>query len=86
MKHSLQFLICITLSYTVFAQQMKGWQLDKMPAGLETDYALSSLPPHLRNKATVYLLDPMKCYYKTRQGTNGFFVFLKRTHWQCFEF
>jgi len=38
-------LVCLT---SVFAQQTKSWLLDKMPADLETEYALSALPPHLR--------------------------------------
>ncbi|MHA4809013.1 hypothetical protein ACX0G9_12945 [Flavitalea flava] len=29
-----------------------------MPVSLETDFALSALPAHLREGATVYLLDP----------------------------
>ena len=37
-----------------------SWQLDKMPPDLETELALSALPPHLRAGATVYLLDPAK--------------------------
>lgn len=54
------------------AQQAVGFQLDKMPADLETALALSALPPHLRSGATVYLLDPNKGYYAVRRGTNGF--------------
>lgn len=34
-----------------YAQDTKGWQLEKMPADLETDYALSALPLSL---TTVY--------------------------------
>src|SRR6516225_4636056 len=76
-------LVCLT---SVFAQQTKSWLLDKMPADLETEYALSALPPHLREHATVYLLDPEKGYYMARQGTNGFFTFVNRTEWEHEEF
>ena len=57
-----------------------------MPVDLETDYALSALPPHLRNDATVYLLDPQKGYYVGRQGSNGYICFLARTEWEWDEF
>jgi hypothetical protein len=60
--------------------------LEKMPVDLETDYALSALPPHLRAGATVYLLDPAKGYYIARQGTNGFATFVCRTNWEWGEF
>lgn len=53
---------------------------------IETDFALSALPPHLRNAATVYLLNPAKGYYIARQGTNGFVCFIARTEWEWAEF
>ena len=68
------------------AQPADGWQLDKMPADLETDFALSALPPRLRAGATVYLLDPAKGYYIGRKGTNGFICFITRTNWEWAEF
>lgn len=74
----------IVCSSTVAHSQ--DWLLDKMPADLETDFALSSLPPHLRGGATVYLLDPKKGYYISRQGTNGFSVYVNRTEWERSEF
>ena len=69
-----------------FAQGTSDWHLDKMPVDLETDYALSALPPHLRNEATVYLLDPQKGYYVGRQGSNGYICFISRTEWEWSEF
>lgn len=60
--------------------------LEKMPVDLETDFALSALPPHLRDGATVYLLDPKKGYYISRQGTNGFICYIERTSWEWAEF
>src|SRR5215469_3707980 len=68
------------------AQEQKGWQLEKMPTDLERDYALSALPPHLREHATVYLLDPQKGYYMDRQGTNGFSAFVNRTEFERANF
>jgi hypothetical protein len=70
-----------------FAQQKTdGWLLDKMPAELETEYALSALPQHLREGATVYLLDPEKGYYLARKGTNGFSAIVNRTQFDWIDF
>lgn len=68
------------------SQDPASWKLEKMPADLETDYALSSMPPYVRNGATVYLLDPEKGFYVARQGTNGFICFVARTDWPSGEF
>ena len=67
-------------------QTANDWKLEKMPADLETDFALSALPPQLRGAATVYLLDPDKGYYISRPGTNGFACFIARTEWEWAEF
>jgi len=69
-----------------FAQKPADPKLDKMPVALETDYALSSLPPQLRPGATIYLLDPAKGYYIARKGSNGFICFVMRTAWEWAEF
>src|ERR1700722_10674322 len=69
-----------------FAQGTSDWHLEKMPVDLETDYALSALPPHLRQDATVYLLDPQKGYYVGRQGSNGYIAFVSRTEWEWADF
>ncbi|HEV2353655.1 MAG TPA: hypothetical protein VGR89_05395 [Puia sp.] len=61
-------------------------RLDKMPADLETQLALSALPASLRAAATVYLLDPSKGFYIARRGTNGFVCFVSRTEWEWGEF
>jgi len=91
MKNSLYFATSIIASLVLYsldgnAQQTQGWLVEKMPADLETDFALSALPPHLREQATVYLLDPRKGYYLARQGTNGFSTFVNRTEFERMEF
>ena len=68
------------------AQKTKDTLLEKWPVDLETDFALSSLPRHLQSRATVYLLDPQKGYYVSRQGSNGFICFISRTEWEWEEF
>jgi hypothetical protein len=85
-KHFFQFIIFIAISSGAFAQQNKDWLLDKMPPDLEMDYALSALPPELRDGATVYLLEPNKGYYLARKGTNGFSTYVNRTEWERAEF
>jgi hypothetical protein len=75
----LSFILFISIQS--FAQSA-DWQLEKMPVALETDFALSALPPQLRDGATVYLLDPAKGYYVARKGSNGFICFITRTDWE----
>ncbi len=82
----ISLVVIAFLSLRGFAQDPAGWKLEKMPAELETDFALSSLPPYVRNGATVYLLDPEKGYFVARQGKNGFICFLLRTDWESGEF
>ena len=61
-------------------------KLEKMPESLEARLALSALPPHLRDGATIYLLDPAKGYMVNRRGTNGFSCFVMRTEWMWPKF
>jgi hypothetical protein len=86
MKRVLFFIVIIFFSTQNFAQTTAAWKLEKMPVDLETDYALSALPPHLRKDATVYLLDPNKGYYVGHNGSNGYICFISRTEWEWSEF
>ena len=54
-------------------------KIDPLPRDLEMQLALSALPPHLRDNATVYVLNPDKGFELARQGTNGFHAFVART-------
>lgn len=60
--------------------------LDRMPAALETDFALSALPPALRAEAAVYLLDPATGYVLTRDGTSGIACLVERTVWEMGDY
>jgi hypothetical protein len=60
--------------------------LERMPHDLEVQFALSALPPHLRDHASVYLLDPGKGYLVDRTGTNGFSCLVERTEWARIDF
>jgi hypothetical protein len=85
-QQALFFFAILFSAAQSFAQKSVAPKLDKMPVGLETDYALSALPPQLRPGATVYLLDPAKGYYVARKGSNGFICFVMRTAWEWGEF
>ena len=54
-------------------------KIEPLPRDLEMQLALSALPPHLRDNATVYVLNPDKGFKVARQGTNGFHAFVART-------
>lgn len=56
--------------------------LQSMPRGLETAFALSAAPLHLRDSAGAYLLDPARGYFEARAGTNGFQCLVARTEWE----
>jgi hypothetical protein len=60
--------------------------LKKMPVSLEVRLALSALPPTLREKASVYVLDPAKGYMPERAGSNGQSCFVGRTEWKFADY
>lgn len=60
--------------------------IDRMPPQLETQYALSALPPALREHASVQLLDPGKGYRLSRQGSSGVTCIVQRTVWEMADF
>jgi len=51
-------------------------KIEPLPRDLEIQLALSALPPHLRDHATVYVLNPDKGFEVARTGTNGFHAFV----------
>jgi hypothetical protein len=60
--------------------------LDAMPAKLETQFALSAAPPALRDRASVYLLDPKKGYFLSKQGSSGLACIVQRTDWEVADY
>jgi hypothetical protein len=54
-------------------------KLEPLRRDLEIQLALSALPPHLRDNATVYVLNPGKGFEVARKGTNGFHALVART-------
>jgi hypothetical protein len=75
----------IGLGRSVWGQAV-GMILEPMPAKLETQFALSALPPALRGQATVYLLDPGRGYQRSREGTSGVACLVERTAWEMADF
>jgi hypothetical protein len=60
--------------------------VETMPADLETRFALSALPPAMRDKATVYLLDPKRGYRLHRPGSSRVSCLVERTVWEWADF
>jgi hypothetical protein len=60
--------------------------IDRMPPRLEAQFALSALPPALRERASVYLLDPSKGYELSREGASGLTCLVQRTVWEMADF
>jgi hypothetical protein len=54
-------------------------KIEPLPQDLEIQLALSALPPHLRDNATVYVFNPAKGFEVAREGTNEFHAFVART-------
>lgn len=87
MKIAAYFMILEILMLSPCRAQMKTTEaspparLEKMPEALEMRFALSALPPHLRDGATTFALDPQGGYVVYRRGTNGFSCIVMRTEW-----
>lgn len=60
--------------------------IERMPAELETSFALSALPTALREEATVYLLDPATGYRLAREGSSGVACLVQRTVWEMGDY
>jgi hypothetical protein len=77
-------LLTAILAPVVCAQQVASVEpsLSAMPRDLEVRWELSALPPHLRDSATAYVLDPAHGYVVARRGTNGMSCIVVRSDWQ----
>jgi hypothetical protein len=79
-------LLAALISIAAPSLPAAGTALEPMPEPLETRFALSALPPALREQASVYLLDPSKGYRLAKQGGSGVVCLVERTQWQDAEF
>ena len=64
----------LLISVAIFAHAQQPAR--DLPQDLETELALSALPPHLRAEATVYVLGASQRFEVARKGTNGFHAFV----------
>jgi hypothetical protein len=69
-----------------FSNEAGQTTIEPMPAKLETRYALSALPPAMREHATVHLLDPSQGYHLSKKGTSGVECLVARTAWEQADF
>lgn len=70
-------LIASLLCFLTTSAQNRN-KIESLPKDIEIRLALSALPPHLRDSATVYILNPDTGFEIARKGTNGFHSFVSR--------
>jgi hypothetical protein len=72
-------VLVLLVSLTASAQNAeKTRKLEPLPRDLEIQLALSALPPHLRDNAIVYVLNPDNGFEVARKGTNDFHALVAR--------
>jgi hypothetical protein len=72
-------LFPLTASAQTTSTSGGGNKIAPLLLDLEIQLALSALPPHLRDNATVFVLHPEKGFEVARKGTNGFHAFVAQT-------
>src|SRR5947207_14782484 len=80
---TIAIIVGLLFSFTVSAQNKQTSsgtnKIEPLPRDLEIQLALSALPPHLRENATVYVLNPDKGSEVARRGTNELYALVART-------
>jgi hypothetical protein len=78
--HTMAAVAGLVLSVTasVLMASAQG-RIEPLPRDLEIQLALSALPRHLRDNATVYILNPAKGFEVARKGSGDFHAFVART-------
>jgi len=83
MKRSTSFAIVLGLmvcaSANAQSNQGRSAGIEALPRDMEIELAASALPKHVRDNATIYVLDPRKGFEVARKGTNGFHALVART-------
>ena len=83
MQRSKRFSVVLSLMVCASADaqsnQAPSPDLEALPRDIELELAASALPKHLRDNATIYVLDPRKGFEVARKGTNGFHALVART-------
>jgi hypothetical protein len=70
-------IACLSSSLVIKAQNHKN-KIQPLPRDLEIQLALSALPAHLKDSASIFLLNPNKGFELFRKGSNGFSCFVAR--------
>ena len=82
-RNTLTVVLCLLSMLTAGAQNQQPTKrvgtIEPLRSDLEIQLALSSLPTHLRENATVYVLNRGKGFEVARKGTNGFHALVART-------
>ena len=82
-RKTLTLAFCLMSSLTAGAQNQPPAKntgtIAPLPRDLEIELALSSLPAHLGDQATVYVLNPAKGFEVAHKGANGFSALVART-------
>jgi hypothetical protein len=88
-RNTLALAFCLLWTLAAGAQHeasaKRTGAIEALPRDLEIQLALSSLPAHLRDQATVYVLNPQKGYEVARKGTNGFSALVARSDDDAFK-
>lgn len=81
MRNVQTLIVIASLLFTLSAnaENNKASKVEPLQRDLEIQLALSALPPHLRDSATIYVLNPDKGFEVARKGTNEFHAFVART-------
>src|SRR5262249_45795859 len=78
-RHTVGAVTAVVLSVTASTLLADGQgKIEPLPRDLEIQLALSALPRHLRDNATVYTLNPAKGFEVAREGTGNFHAFVAR--------
>src|SRR5688500_6600566 len=83
MKRSKRFSVVLSLmvcaSVVAQSDQARSPGIEALPRDVEMEHTASALPKHVRDDATIYVLDARKGFEVARQGTNGFHALVVRT-------
>ena len=81
MRNFQTLIVIVGLLFTLSAnaENNRAPKIEPLPRDLEIQLALSALPSHLRDNATVYTLNSDKGFEVARKGTSEFHAFVART-------
>jgi hypothetical protein len=78
-RFSVVLSLMVCASANAQSNQAPTSGIEALPRDMEMELAASALPKHVRDNATIYVLDPRKGFEVARKGTNGFHALVART-------